>query len=438
MTARGIPKRIRGVQPRGGFTLVEIIVSFAILALISVTVIAAVVGMGGIQQRDNQERADNATVLSSIASDEEPDANTSLSLPLGEYEVPGTADTYSEGLDSLSLINPGESVMPNYGTDLPTGIQELEGGGSDGYVKDVLITKPGYYKLEVWGASGGGGTRTRAGDRASWEGGRGGYSVGIVYLREGDRLWLYAGGSGTQSDSGSAIPGGTNGGGAAGAKRNTSTLYARGSGGGASDIRINGESLYHRVIVAGGGGGGGGSNNVGALLPGGAGGGDNGVKPSVSGSSGTISGGGGERTRGGAAGMNFSYGGTSGMPGLFGFGGDSGSPTVDWWVLISAASGGGGGGWYGGGGGPGGGGTGGGGGSGWVYTEDAYRMWLNSTNRADALKYELTSDYWLINAKSLSGDSNNIPDPNNPGGVTTGRVGNGLARVSWVGTTKPT
>lgn len=66
--------------------------------------------------------------------------------------------------------------------------------------------------------------------------------------------------------------GGFNGGGDTGIGNSSDITTTAGSGGGGTDIRLNTDSLYARVIVAGGGGGGGYNGN------GGAGGGASGIR----------------------------------------------------------------------------------------------------------------------------------------------------------------
>lgn len=105
-----------------------------------------------------------------------------------------------------------------------------------GTYKNIALPK-GTYKLECWGAQGGG--------NFSSLGGNGGYSIGVITLSNQQNIYLYTGGAG-----GNAIAG-FNGGGSV-----PSSSYISGGGGGASDIRIGSNSLYARVIVAGGGGGG--------------------------------------------------------------------------------------------------------------------------------------------------------------------------------------
>lgn len=130
----------------------------------------------------------------------------------------------------------------------------------------------GTYRLQCWGARGGGDTPSTIGDghtqnatyqsyanaygNTTWSnqssrGGAGGYVEGKINLPAETTLNLYVGQAGGYG-SGADAYGGWNG----GASGSTSS---NGGGGGASDIRIGGTTLYYRVIVAGGGGG---SDNV--------------------------------------------------------------------------------------------------------------------------------------------------------------------------------
>jgi hypothetical protein len=81
--------------------------------------------------------------------------------------------------------------------------------------------------------------------------GKGGRVQATLSVTPGATLYIYVGGSGTNSAGGSVLAaGGWNGGGTGG---NYST--SGGGGGGASDIRVNGTALTDRKIVAGGAGG---------------------------------------------------------------------------------------------------------------------------------------------------------------------------------------
>lgn len=195
---------------------------------------------------------------------------------------------------------------------------------------------------------------------ASSSGARGGSVTATAALDLGTSVQVNVGGSN-----------GYNGGAGPGFSAGT----APGTGGGASDIRVGGTDLGHRVLVAGGGGGNGGSD-LGGGGGGGSGGGGAGTDGAGAGTDwanfqGGGAGGGAGTTASGGAGGGIdpecaSFGtcrfGNPGVAGSGGAGGNSGA--------LGGGGGGGGGGWFGGGGGGGGwsdwGGGGGGGGSGYV------------------------------------------------------------------------
>ncbi|MBR0073620.1 MAG: hypothetical protein IJP95_07260, partial [Bacteroidales bacterium] len=265
--------------------------------------------------------------------------------------------------------------------------------------------------VQVWGAEGGRGTYTSA--TSYYNGGKGGYSEGILPVNPGDTLYVYVGGKGKDGQ-GSTImdyPGGWNGGGDAGRHTyaTSTTYYQGGSGGGATDIRVNSTALGARAIVAGGGGGGAYS------YVGGHGGGTAGIAGNLTGAS-TYYGQGGTQTAGGSGStIGSAYGGNAtsyvnGETGQFGRGGNGGQGTS------CTGGAGGGGGWFGGGGGISGNSTvcyPGGGGSGFVYTSAN----ANST---------LSSFYYMSNAQTVAGNS---PFVSPTGGQETGHAGNGHARI---------
>ena len=248
--------------------------------------------------------------------------------------------------------------------------------------------KAGTHKLEVWGAQGGGKQNDSSLDTAN--GGKGGYSYGTLTLTSNTNVFIYVGGMGKSIGSGLA-EGGFNGGGAA---YGSSTGEPANGGGGASDIRINEDSLYSRVIVAGGGGGGGE---------------DSGDNPGY----------GGGTSGGASSGMSTLATQTStGTGGVFGFGANTPND-----------GGGGGGGWYGGG-------TtngsqniptsnsgsdtsGGAGGSGYVYTSST------ASNYPSGVK--LNSSYYLTNASTVAG---NQSFTDNGGSTVTGHSGDGHIRIT--------
>ena len=160
--------------------------------------------------------------------------------------------------------------------------------------KEQIFTVPinGTYKIEAWGAQGGGAN-----------GGKGGYAKGEIKLNQNDNFYVYVGGTN-----------GYNGGGSSSNK----------SGGGATDVRLttgtfdNFDSLKSRIMVAAGGGAV--TNNDSGALAGNAGGlvGYDGVAHSYVGS--TYIGTGASQSSGGKIGSSA----TSGTNGTFGIGGTGG------------------------------------------------------------------------------------------------------------------
>lgn len=186
-----------------------------------------------------------------------------------------------------------------------------------------------------------------------------------------------------------------------------SSTYDSGSGGGASDIRIKTDSLYSRVIVAGGGGGGAGANET--TYIGGYGGGSLGGSSIINNSGAEDTASGGSQTKAGASSNPGSY---SGLTGSFGQGGSYSGQG-------NRSGGGGGGGWYGGGAGSYG--TAGGGGSGYVYTSSTASNYPSGCL--------LNSSYYLINAKTIAG---NTAFTSPTGTSETGHAGNGYIRITVI------
>ena len=237
-----------------------------------------------------------------------------------------------------------------------------------GDYQEFVAPYTGEYKLEVWGAGGGG--QHQAG--SAGVGGLGGYSKGLINLRKGDKLYIYVGGEGKTCVTAGCTASATFNGGGSGYKKKGDTADPVGSGGGATDMRfVSGawndtNSLLSRVIVAGGGGGGGMETNE----HGGDGGGATGTR------------------------YNNSYGapGTQTKGWAFGYG-YSCSPSTINYVNTTWGGSGAGGGWYGGYNSAGSGWHGAGGGSGFVWTQSSAKNVPSG--------YSVLPNYYLTDAETL-------------------------------------
>jgi gliding motility-associated-like protein len=266
------------------------------------------------------------------------------------------------------------------------------------------------FKLEVWGAQGGG----RQINGRGGDGGKGGYSVGTLNSSSGiTSIYVYVGGMGSCSpDDGGIAYGGWNGGGTSWASPRTiiGLNSPAAGGGGGTDIRVNGNTFYNRIIVAGGGGGGGEDIGDGTDIFGGVHGYGGGLE-------------GGEQRGGYNNNTRPEHGGSQTEPGLGGAFGLGANTRCD--------GGGGGGGWYGGG-------TykgtqtmptsndsddsgRGGGGSGYVYTSST------ASNYPSGCR--LNSSLYLSSAQTIDGKTS---FPAVSGGNETGHEGNGYARITTV------
>ena len=139
-----------------------------------------------------------------------------------------------------------------YVNSFPVG--EVRTFGYTGTVADVAVI-PGTYKMQVWGAQGGGNAAASSYSISAQSGGKGGYSEGVLTISQPTTLKVYVGGQGSSS------AGGFNGGGSTtgSSSYNASSengISRMGGGGGATDIRLSDGTLLSRMIVAGGGSGG--------------------------------------------------------------------------------------------------------------------------------------------------------------------------------------
>lgn len=108
----------------------------------------------------------------------------------------------------------------------------------------VPIGESGWYKIELWGAGGGGGTSN---------GGYGAYTSGLIWLEENRHLYFYIGNQGNCSSALNTASAVFNGAGNRGTTSNSCF------GGGATDVRLRdgawNQNLEYRIMVAAGGGG---------------------------------------------------------------------------------------------------------------------------------------------------------------------------------------
>ncbi|MDE3453007.1 glycine rich domain-containing protein [Clostridioides difficile] len=237
--------------------------------------------------------------------------------------------------------------------------------GYNGSPQSVIL-KPGKYKFECWGSSGGI-------NNSSWyTDAKGGYSKGEITLKKQTTLYIYVGESGYASSStANNTKSGFNGGGKGYLNQQVMGTYYSMYGGGATDIRLvggawdNEQGLLSRIIVAGGGGGS--------------------YSPYTGGAGGGLAGGTGysanDRHRPGGTQYQGGIGRVSTENGSFGKGCSAKDSTGE----------GGGGGWFGGAGMNGAGA--GGGGSGYVLTKDSYKP----------TGYTPTSEYYFDNVVMESG-----------------------------------
>lgn len=166
----------------------------------------------------------------------------------------------------VTLYAPVDGCSVTYNYSNPDVTDFCHAGVSFAYsgAPEMWIVPNDVHELMVraWGASGGHGSGPVYGLNM---GGKGAYAEGRLDVNPGDTLYIYVGGKGTDAQLEGIAEGGWNGGGLGGFDADY-TGNGAGGGGGASDIRVDGNDLAHRVLVAAGGGGA--SKNA----PGGAGG----------------------------------------------------------------------------------------------------------------------------------------------------------------------
>ena len=294
-----------------------------------------------------------------------------------------------------------------------------------GNYQTFTVPESGLYRIEAWGAAGGG-----------EYGGHGAYVAGSVYLNIGTKLYIYVGGKGADSSRTDSFNGGAGGSGSMRADGGNRDQMIGGAGGGASDVRLSlGDNTFayaSRIIVAAGGGGQGASGNAG-----GAGGALQGLPTSSSTASDVTngrSGVGAAQTKGGAGGIAAAAYASNGLAGKAGTLGVGGRPVEsDAIKNVAGGAGGGGGGYYGGGaGGAGAYGTGGGGAGGSSFISGYAGCNSLATNGTHTGSPVHLSALVFSNGIMIAGDES-MPNPNKTGTVT-GNAGNGQVNISYVST----
>lgn len=209
--------------------------------------------------------------------------------------------------NTKTLVEKIEDELNRYSLTDTSG--NYEGGEVDNNGREYIAPSNGWYKIELWGASGGNNTSSSPSN-----GGKGSYTSGTIYLEANDHLYFYIGQAGPANRT-LAFNGG-------GPGSPSNVNYQ--SGGGATDVRIiagawnDPTSLHGRLMVAGGGGGAGSlfvEGGMGGTLVGG-----NGYKshPTVDDPKIAL---GGTQSAGGSHGVGSHSSGTDGSIGLGGTGG---------------------------------------------------------------------------------------------------------------------
>lgn len=277
-----------------------------------------------------------------------------------------------------------------------------------GNYQTFTVPASGTYKIELWGAQGGG-----------TYGAKGGYTSGNINLVKDQVLYIYVGQNASQqyggwNGGGNMLPSGIS----------SSGLRLGSAGGGATDVRLisgtwdNSNSLISRIMVAGGGGGYGYVEYSGAGVGGGLTGGASAGTASVCVSRG------GTQTAGGY----YNCGADSQNSGVFGKGGTTSASVTP----VLTTGGGGGGGYYGGGGnvsvsndyqdm------SGGGGGSSFISGLSG----CNAVNESGVSTGQPNhySEYIFSNGQTIAGNAL-MPTP--MGSTETGHTGNGFAKITLI------
>ena len=261
-----------------GFTLIEL------LAVIIVLIIIILIAINAIK-KNIDDTLDNATVANagvyvkavnsfvSVESIENSDfesgafgvsdltnlgVNVSGTKPDGGYVIVENSEVIRSCLTYdtyyVEYINGDFSKVKKGACNEFSNVMNFAYTGKE-QVYEILAN--GVYKLEVWGAQGGGSIKNAVSNPSS---SYGGYSIGYVSLNAGDKLYVNVGGKGTDAIVGQDVAGGYNGGGIG--TWDHKDDEAAGGGGGATHIATErgllstlSAKVNSVLIVAGGAGG---------------------------------------------------------------------------------------------------------------------------------------------------------------------------------------
>ena len=142
-------------------------------------------------------------------------------------------------------------------------VGDVQNFGYTGNEQTFTAPFSGYYKLETWG---GAGPNSNGSNSSAPRGGYGGYSVGEVFLKKDDVIYINVGGGGNyNATADSTVPGAYNGGGSATGQSFAlkGDMYVGQIGGGATHIATSTgllstfENKQGEILIVSGGGGGG-------------------------------------------------------------------------------------------------------------------------------------------------------------------------------------
>ena len=261
-----------------GFTLVELMAVLVILIIIIFIAINKV--NQSVDESENKTIVANANIYNKAISDfMSVESLTNANYLNGNYTVrelnqlgvkisgtkPDNGQVYIVNAEvSFSCLEYGDKYIINTAGKVSEPVEGSCPKTSDfdfnysGKSREFKAPVSAYYKIELWGAQG-------MDYNADTPGGKGAYTAGTIYLKKGEKVYLYIGGKGvnkTPGYNGGSAPGTTTDG----------TYYA---GGGATDVRLesgewnNFDSLKSRIMVAAGGAG---SGYYSGVIKGGAGG----------------------------------------------------------------------------------------------------------------------------------------------------------------------